>query len=266
MSYFSAICDQLPVIDDSTPIASITSDEFGRGYEVGGYEAEGYGSNPYGKPFDLPLIPEDEWKERIEEKDRNETWCDQVARREGVETLNQGRTNYCWINGPVQCLQINRVQQGQDHVPLSPASGGAIIKNYRNVGGWGSQAITFIAENGLSPVDLWPANAIDRQYDNVESQRHRKRYKISEWLELRPRNMAQSITCALSNIPTAPAFNHWRHLVCGVRYAIDRRGQIVRVIWNSWGDNWGDSGLGILSGSKSYADEEWAPSIASLTD
>lgn len=160
----------------------------------------------------------------------------------------------CWINAPVHAMEITRLLQGQQHVSLSPASCGAIIKNFRNVGGWGTEGLRFLAEHGAVPSAVWPDNSIDRRYDNATSRNHRQYYKATEWWELRPRSLDELMTCLLLRMPVAVGLNWWGHEVLAV-HPVKKNGQYGYVIDNSWGTSWGDNGRGILLGDKAVPDD-----------
>lgn len=164
----------------------------------------------------------------------------------------------CWINAPVHCLEIVRAVQGQDYVELSPASCGAIIKQFRNVGGWGTEGLKFLVDKGAVPTSLWPANAIDPRYNTQAANAERHKYRVLEWYELRPRNFDEFMTALFYKIPVAIGLNWWRHEVTALD-PVYVNGQFGCRINNSWGTNWGDKGRGILLGNKANPDDAVAP-------
>ena len=253
---------KLPIINDSTPIQKLYSPEgqqFGRGLDLSLKGTEGYAGVAAPFPASL-LIPRSEWQARIQERKERKATLREKIQGAGVQVKNQERTNYCWINAPTFCVEIVRLLQGQKHVVLSPASAGAQIKNYRNVGGWGKEGLEWIIAHGVAPVDLWPANAIDRKYATAETKAAALNYRIDEWWELEPRNIDQLVSCVLRNVPVAVGYNWWSHEVTMVDMDwID--GDIAGVIGNSWGD-WGDQGYGILQGSRLKPDDAVAPRTA----
>ena len=105
------------------------------------------------KPFGdlgVPLIPESEWKDRIRDQETHKSNLYHFSKGMGLPCLDQNGTNYCWINGPVHCMEIMRLQETSVVFSLSPASAGARIKNFRNVGGWGSQGLEWMIPNGVN--------------------------------------------------------------------------------------------------------------------
>lgn len=267
MSFESNI-GSCPVIDDSNWQQAlgdaIRDPNKGRGLIPRDFSAEPYGSIEYADAFPLPLIPESEWEDRMAEIERTKSSIVDVCDQVGLKVKNQQQTNYCWINAPTHCVEIMRVMQGQQHVELSPASVGAIIKGFRNVGGWGTEGTKKIASDGLVPSKLWPNNAIDRKYNTPEANAERVKYQVDEWWELKPRNLQELATCLLLNIPVAVGLNWWGHEVTFVKL-VRKNGQWGAMIDNSWGTTWGDNGRGVLLGSKAIPDDAIAPRLVTAS-
>lgn len=251
------------IIDDSNwqEYASphSTPEGLSRGYIPRDYDQFPEGS--FGTPFNLPLIPRSEWADRIEEMERTKTRLSDLRRQANMPSLDQNGTNYCWANGPVTAMQLVRLVNGQSYIALSPASVAAPIKNYRNVGGWGSQALEYIIQHGVASTETWPANAISRQYNNAESQADREKHKVPEWFELRSRNLDQLMTCLIYRIPVAVGYNWWGHEVCAMDPVALGRDEFGARILNSWGDNWEDRGEKVLSESRTIPDDAVAPRV-----
>lgn len=233
-----------------------------------GYNPRDYGAAPYGSfaaPFPREFyIDSSEWSERIEALDKTKSQPFHHKKLAGFESLDQGRTNYCWINAPVQACHYVRAIQGLVHVPLSPASVGAKIKNFRNVGGWGSQGLEYLKKYGAVPQSMWPANAIDRRYDTNATMEIRAKYRVVESYELPDRSFHALVSCLLRGWPVAVGYNWWRHevLACGLHIrGGDPESDTVVEIDNSWGTNWGDNGHGILVRSKATPDDAVAARV-----
>lgn len=262
MSFTSEVYTEEPIIGDDAISHLVTHpDGVSRGLELG---LRGPGDYEYGAtatPFpDEWLIPETEWQARIQEMEETKTRVSDLIRLAKLPHKDQDRTLYCWINAPVHTLEITRLQQGQPTVILSPASVGAKVKNFQNVGGWGKEGLEYIVDHGVCPVDIWPANAINREYDTPAAEQVRARYRATEWTELRPRNRQQLISMLLRRITVAVGYNWWGHEVVACD-AVWQDGTVATRIRNSW-KNWGDFGFGILKGTKQDADDAVAPRVA----
>ena len=260
MPYNSELGSQLIITDDNAHYfadTTATPEGMGRGYVPRDYEA--FPEGVFADPLPLPLIPRSEWRDRIEQMDREKRWPKDHKIAAGFKSLNQSSTNYCWINAPVQCVHYVRAMQGETHVPLSPASVGAPLKNYRNVGGWGSQGLLYMIDHGVAPQSLWPPNAIDRKYNTPEVQAERQKYKVDEWWELKQRSFDQLMTCLLLGYPVAIGLNWWRHEVTACKAAVNGNQYLIDVD-NSWG-NWGDNGHGWLTEGKATPDDAVVPRV-----
>jgi hypothetical protein len=270
--YVSALEAGEFVIDDSTPLSTIgqicndpviNGEQVSRGRLPRDYNQEPFGSLPFAAPFPSDmLIPESEWDDRIKEMEATKTRLTDLCDQAGLTVLDQNGTNYCWINAPVHCVEVLRVANGQPLVRLSPASCGGPIKNYRNVGGWGTEGLKYIVSTGIVPQAQWPPNAITKSYDTAETRELRKQFKVTEWWDLRPRNMQELISCLLQRIPVAVGLNWWSHEVTYMDPVALGGGKYGARIDNSWSTSWGTNGRGILSGSKVLPDDAVAPRVA----
>jgi hypothetical protein len=223
---------------------------------------DGFGTLPFAETFPSELlIPESEWDDRIADMEATKTRLTDLCDQAGLTVLDQDGTNYCWINAPVHCVEVIRVAAGQPMIRLSPASCGGPIKNYRNVGGWGTEGLKYIVAHGIVPQSEWPANAINRQYDTPDTREMRKQFRVTEWWDLKPRNMQQLISCLLNRIPVAVGLNWWSHEVTYMDPVALGGGKYGARIDNSWGVNWGTKGRSVLSGSKVLPDDAVAPRV-----
>jgi hypothetical protein len=250
------------IINDSTPSDVLFPLDSGRGLDIGlrgnlDYE---YGATADPFPASL-LIPRSEWQARIAEREaRGQDWHTRLTAAKWV-VKDQARTNFCWINAPVATLEMTRIGQGQRPVVLSPASGGGPIKRFRNVGGWGKEALEWIAEKGVCPVDRWPANAIEQRYYTAENQALALNYRVVEWWEVPPRNLDHLVSCLLRGCPVAVGYSWWGHEVTAID-PVWLDGTVALRIANSWGEAWGEKGYGLIQGSRMMPDDAVSPRSA----
>lgn len=244
------------VIDDSTPPSKLYPHGMGRGLDLRDRpNRDGYGYGDAADPFNSDLlIPEHEWQGRIEEKEEQKSNVSNLLKSNGIKPKNQKQVPYCWIFCVTRAVEIRRFQTGAPFVSLSPASAGAQIKNFQEVGGWPKEGIEFVAEHGLVPSSLWDDTAIDRNLLTPEAKAEALKYRATEWMELKPRNKAQLVSCLLRNIPVAVGLNHWGHAVVCVD-AVWLNGQVAVRFENSWDYSWGDEGYGVLAESKMLPDD-----------
>jgi hypothetical protein len=265
MSFTSTIYRGERVIDDDTPVESLECPpEFSRGLELGFRSGapDDYAYGDAATPFPPEwLISESEWEPRIKEMEEQKSRVSDRINMAGLPCKNQEQTNYCWINAPVHTLEIMRVMQNQPMVILSPASAGGPIKGYRNVGGWGKEGLLRLISHGCNSIGRWPANAISSRYATAENAEEALLYRVVEWIEIRPRNIQQLMSCLLRRIPIAVGYNWWTHEVTLYDPVWVNGGPGGRMR-NSWGMNWpnaGAAGYSILTGSKLLPDDAVAP-------
>jgi len=222
----------IPVIE--TPSAVMHGANEMRGYEQRDRSVDPTGG--FAKPFTIPVMSRQEIKERFEEQERTKSRIYDVMQRAGVKPLNQGQTNFCWANGPTDCVQVARVLMGAEHVPLSPASLAGPIKNYRNEGGWGIQAVKYASEHGVCPQSLWPANDAKKKYDTEASRAERQKYAIAPdgWLDLPEGDWLAVFTCVALLMPGSLAHMEWQHLVGSwVAGGVASNGELMVLCRNS---------------------------------
>lgn len=209
-----------------------------------------------------------------------------------IPSRDQNGRGYCWVHSGVGAMLLCRARDNQPYLDLSAYGPACKVKNFRDEGGWGAQGVDFLTNTGCPTSKTWPQQGTDRSLDNPTTWAEAGKYKVDEaWNDLslaqydRNLTFAQVVTCLLANIPVVLDFNWWGHSVVGaslkdgVRVFNDgelrlESGKLPTVqefgrlwgmndpvtagtgvtIWNSWGDSWGDAGMGDLSASKSVPD------------
>lgn len=267
MPFTSKISDKELIIDHTnerlvTDPVKIDGDLKSRGLMKRDYARHPFASGPT-VPSTVPLIPEDEWKDRAEfleaHKSRLTDLCDAV----NLPVKDQNGTNYCWVNAPVHCMEVIRAVQNKEFVSLSPASVGGPIKNYKNVGGWGSEALERIISHGVMPSKICGDNNYKcANLQTAENLAIAAKYKAVEWYDLPARSWEHLISCLLQLIPVAIGLDWWGHEVTAMDVVILPSGLLAVRIDNSWGREWSDNGRGILTREKALPDDAVAPRVA----
>lgn len=257
---FKSALGNMPVIDDSNYQQFVTEPPGqSRGLIPRNYELIPYGSMPFAPAAEMDEIPRSEWKDRIEEAEKNKTRIVDLCDAVGSPVKNQASTNYCWINAVIRAMEIVRVIQNEPLIPLSSASIGCKIKNFKNQGGWGLEGVQYAVKHGAVPMSMWPNAAIDRKYDTPAANAERTKFKIIEWEDL-PNTFEAVMTRVLRNIPCPVGYNWWGHEVCAVAGVVISADKYGIIIDNSWG-NWGDRGRGVLNESKGRPDDAQSPRV-----
>jgi hypothetical protein len=215
------------------------------------------------KPFDLPLIPESEWEDRLAAQKAAKAQLSEVRNRgmngKPIPSRDQNGKGYCWAHSSTSAALIVRAIENQPYADLSAFAVACIIKRFRDEGGWGAESLEFIADRGIPTSEFWPQKSMAKANDNEKTWANAKLHRVTEWMDLEPKNKAQLVTCLLSGIPVVSDFNWWGHSVCTIDLV--SLNPFRTRIWNSWGDSWSENGTGILEGRKAIPDGQIAPRV-----
>lgn len=279
MPYVSKLPPGCPIIDAGANSADADNMFAPRIRSAGGLQYKGriprdWQREPFGRlEFAGPLpagfaVPRSQWAQIIEYRDAQKARLSDLILRSApyIPSLSQGSTNYCWANAVITAIETLRELNGQPYIKLSAASVAAPIKNYRNNGGWGGEALAYIVKNGVAPVEFWPANAISASYNTPATQAARARFMVSEFYELESGDFGSLASLLLQGIPAAIGLNWWSHEVCALDLVALTGGKFGVVCRNSWGDEYGDGhGLFVLTEAKATPDDCCAPGVTTAT-
>ncbi len=260
MSYSSPIHRHEIIIGDENEYT--TPDFYQRGLELNLREAYAsaadYAYEGVADRFDPAwLVPQSEWEARIKEMTERKLLVSDLIDFYKIPEKDQGPTNFCWMYGPVQCQEVVMCKQNETYVDLCATSAACRVKGFRNVGGWGKEAIMHLQDLGVTSTKLWKNQAIDRKYDTAEAKQEALLYRVNRWIETQPRNLEQMVSMLLRGYPGAFGYNWWRHEIMGCDLLwLD--GEVALRIRNQW-KGWGNRNFGILRGSKMLPDDAVYP-------
>ncbi len=219
----------------------------------------------FSPPSEIEEIPQSEWKDRYEYLKANGALLSDVVKKRGpnggrMKSYDQNGQGYCWFYSCIGAATVLRGKSNFPYVRFSGHAGACKIKNFRDQGGWCGLSRKFAAEVGLATAEDWPEQSMDRQYDNATTWANAAKHKITEdWVEIAPEyeqnlKFSQLASCLLGGDPCQVDFNWWSHSVTGLDVVPVEAGSFGLLIWNSWGDSWGEQGFSILQGSKAIPD------------
>lgn len=260
MAFTSSLYPGEVVVHDGSPTSLFMPQHGeGRGLELpplSSPDGRRYGADAEPFPAGL-LVPMSEMEARIREQEERKLRVSDLINHYGLPEKDQERTNYCWIYGVVQAQEVMRLRMNQPMVRLSAASAGARVKGFRNVGGWGLEAIKHLGLHGVNEEGDWPNATIDSRYDTPESRRKALDHRVTEWWELTPRSMHELASLLLMGIPAGVGYNWWGHEVMAAD-PLWLDGTLALRIRNQW-KGWGSNNFGVLQGSLMYPDDTVAP-------
>ena len=256
---------EILIHDDSHPIEFLPPS----GGHAKGLVPRDYSTHPVGynaKPFDLALIPETEWQDRLDALKASNAQLSNIRNTgnngQPIPSRNQNGKGYCWAHSSTSAALIVRAVNGLPYADLSAFAVACIIKGYKDQGGWGAESLEWIAANGIPTSEFWPQQSMSRANDTPAMRANAKLHEFSQWMDLEPGNKAQLVTCLLLGIPVVSDFNWWGHSVCTLDLV--SLSPFTTRIWNSWGDTWSENGTGLLQGSKALPDGMIAPRVITL--
>jgi C1A family cysteine protease len=266
MSYQSDLGANPLIIDDGN--ASKLVDQWRQeGLTFGGMQRD-YNSAPFGsasrpsKLFQYTFESDrGKLRDRIQRADENKTTPDDWRMSLKVPVLDQDSWGYCWFYGCCGAMLNCYAMTGGVVPNLNPFPTAYRIKNGRNEGGWGEEALRGIEQYGVVEESLWPGHeAKMSNWDRQEVKANAILHKVTESLEL-PRRDILALVSVLTDPrnprPVTVGYDWWGHLIYAVR-AGWKDGKFLVKIVNSWKETWGEKGTAWLTESKAIASEQIA--------
>lgn len=206
------------------------------------------------------LIPEDEWKGRIQQATEHKVMPVFYFRDAGVLAKSQGRTNWCWAYGITSALESVQLVENQPHVRLAPATLGWTV-GWHNVANWCSDAIAAVAERGVASSVYAKDGITNPKLFEKGWEEDARNYKLSEWFDVETHRteketVKQCVSLLLTGLPLYVAYNWWGHAlaIIGIEWDEAEKYNLRWIGWNSHGD-----GEIVLTGSRGVPDEAYAP-------
>lgn len=172
-------------------------------------------------------------------------------------------TNFCWCYADIHACIINWLRTGQDIPQLSVESVAAVIKNYRNVGGWGSQAIPMLVNEGIAPASEWPQGRIDRKYYEP-SRESAKLYRMTEVYDLNDGEEGwwQKLSLLCHDLPVPSGYSREGHERCSIDVVIDDRDRLgIRDIDSYADEETGEPNFVLRIGRAGWSDDQICPRV-----
>lgn len=287
------------IIGDDTPHHAEPTGGNAKGLIPRDYQAAPVGFYAAAPPLQIPLIPRDQWVERIKVLADAKAFLSQLRLVSGpngghIPSLDQGSQGFCWAYSLGSAMTLSRMVMNQPYVRLSPHMLACIIKNYKDEGGWCGLSLQKAEEIGMATVNTWPEKSMSRSNDTPEMRAEALKYKPTEaWADMAAsvydRNLTedQAMTLLLSLVPIQADFSWWSHSVCAMDAVLLTESKEMQAtdfgsldlskdedykvfastfgkrILNSWTDDWGDKGTSVLTGTKARLDGGVAPLIMS---
>lgn len=227
-----------------------------------------YSAEPVGTvcgSFAGNYIRREEWPERIAMHRKRRSRPIDFHEFHAVPILDQEITKYCWAYSVVAGVMNRLAFQGiNDPVPeLSATAIGSVGMNYKNQGGYCSQAVDMIQKQGGVPnASAWPNGfRIDRSYENrPEVLESRKRNRLVDFVDLGV-DLDAAISSMIDDDPIPVTFSlpWWRHAVLGLEVLDTEQGSAnslarygIKFV-NSYSKDWNGTGFGEFYGKKMEA-------------
>lgn len=176
----------------------------------------------------------------------------------------------CWCFSGVGGLMLEREIEGLPHLSLSPSSVGGPVTGYVNKGYYIEECLKYMVDHGAATTDYVPQTTTNRASFKQGWNESASCNKVTMWNDVGT-NAQKQMTMLLTGRPLPVAHNWWGHAILHLR-VLDRYPKLAannplrygRLYLNSWGEDWGDGGCGILEGQRSIADAAYAIEQASF--
>lgn len=213
-------------------------------------------------PAALPMIPYEEWPDRIADLERRQASSYHVWKRSPIGVLNQKSFGWCHAYSPAAACMIGREAAGLPYVALEPASVAGPVTGYKNAGAWIMDDLRQITRAGIASTDYVPEFCTSRRKWKTGAEEDALRRRVLEWEAHRGRHHQKQGSWLLHGYAVCVGLHWWSHAVTYLR-VVDADRSRPATDWrryrmgalNSWGPGYGDGGYFELEGDRSTADE-----------
>lgn len=257
---------QLYVINDDN-FEKVVADGMHAGHGTGfmGPDPRGHTMRKFGDSY--TVIPRDQWPSLI--KQGQGTFLSDLIKKAKIPSKDQDGLNYCWAFASTSTAEVCFAVQGQAYEELSAESVGGPVVNWRNVGGYGTDALDQLTSTGACAASFMDApNSLRPSRWKSGWEADCANHKITNsWASVD--TFDEVITALLLRMPVSIGLDWWRHQVLLTDPHIFDTGKFGVVMRNSWGENWPSAGAGgwsILTESKSQPSGSFAAISVSALD
>jgi hypothetical protein len=194
----------------------------------------------------VSLIPRDQWRDIIADKDKLHSWL--IDNCETVPVKDQDGLGYCHAYGTTSAIELSLSLAGYPHEELAAESIGGPVTGWRNQGADPQDDLEQAVNGGVClasfmdrPHSINPRNWKAGWKEDAATR------KVREFWDLRipGKEFDAIVSCAMRSEPVGLGYAWWGHFVHGVfqvRYNETTRRYEV-MLRNSWGQSYGDNGF-----------------------
>lgn len=221
-------------------------------------------------PQTFKVIPQSDHASRARDLLQAKADLMSTTLRSGRKRKDQNGISYCHAHATASGIEVVRDLQGESYADLSPSFIGNLVTNFQNAGAYIEDDLEVAVKYGCCTTEFVPMNSLTRNWYNQNKEAtfaNAALHKIDNWVNLGYASRGGELdsrvkTCLLQRIPVVVALNWWGHAILYLN--VFENGDYG--FENSWGDGYGEKGMGRLSASRGSPSAAWIPSscIASL--
>jgi hypothetical protein len=209
-------------------------------------------------PDGFTVIPRIQWRDMIRAR-KPHHGLRAIGQQAGLKIKDQKQEPLCWAYASVKALEYVRAKEGLPYVELAPESAAGPVTGWKQRGGYTEEILGQLMKGGACASSFMDApNSFSPKLWKAGWQEDALRHQIEYGEFWYARNIDEQITLLLNDLPVSAGLAWWGHQVCMVEAILDS-GEVSVSFDNSWGDDWGDKGTGILSLKKAESSSAFAP-------